>query len=73
MELVPYIDATGADALESFVRQAAGGTEIWLCGMQRGPLDFLTRMRPALRRRAPGARPMRARLNGWIDWRARRR
>ncbi|MFL6845992.1 MAG: SulP family inorganic anion transporter [Allosphingosinicella sp.] len=45
MEQVPYIDATGANALETFVRQAArGGTEIWLCGMQRQPLDFLARM-----------------------------
>ena len=47
MELVPYIDATGAAALESFVRQAkAGGTEIWLCGLQRGTLDSLARMQP---------------------------
>ena len=48
MELVPYIDATGAGALETFVRQAKGGdTEVWLCGMQRQPLDFLARMTPA--------------------------
>jgi SulP family sulfate permease len=48
MELVPYIDATGAGALETFVRQArAGGTEVWLCGMQRRPLDVLARMAPA--------------------------
>jgi SulP family sulfate permease len=48
MELVPYVDATGAGALETFVRQAsAGGTEVWLCGMQRQPLDFLARMKPA--------------------------
>ena len=48
MELVPYIDATGANAIETFVRQAAaGGTEIWLCGMQRQPLDFLARSEPA--------------------------
>jgi SulP family sulfate permease len=47
MELVPYIDATGAAALESFVRQAkAGGIEVWLCGMRRGPLDLLARMQP---------------------------
>ena len=47
MELVPYIDATGAAALESFVRQAtAAGTEIWLCGMKRAPLDFLARADP---------------------------
>jgi SulP family sulfate permease len=48
MEQVPYIDATGANALETFVRQARrGGTEVWLCGMQRQPLDFLARMEPA--------------------------
>jgi SulP family sulfate permease len=47
MELVPYIDATGAAALESFVRQAgADGTEVWLCGMRRQPLDFLARLKP---------------------------
>jgi SulP family sulfate permease len=47
MELVPYIDATGANALETFVRQARkGGTEVWLCGMQRQPLDFLARLEP---------------------------
>jgi len=47
MELVPYVDATGANAIETFVRQAgAGGTAIWLCGMQRQPLDFLARMDP---------------------------
>ncbi|MGZ8347332.1 MAG: SulP family inorganic anion transporter, partial [Allosphingosinicella sp.] len=47
MELVPYIDATGANALETFVRQARGSdTEVWLCGMQRRPLDFLARMDP---------------------------
>jgi SulP family sulfate permease len=48
MELVPYIDTTGASALETFVRQAkAGGTAVWLCGMQRQPLDFLARMEPS--------------------------
>lgn len=48
MEEVPYIDATGAAALETFVRQAAGsGTEVWLCGLQRAPLDVLARMEPA--------------------------
>jgi SulP family sulfate permease len=47
MEQVPYIDATGANALETFVRQASGGgTEVWLCGMQRQPLDFLARLEP---------------------------
>lgn len=47
MELVPYVDATGANAIETFVRQAgSGGTEVWLCGMQRQPLDFFARMDP---------------------------
>ena len=47
MEQVPYIDATGANALETFVRQArSAGTEVWLCGMQRQPLDFLARAEP---------------------------
>jgi SulP family sulfate permease len=54
MEQVPYVDATGAGAIETFVRQAAqGGTRIWLCGMQRQPLDFLARMEPPF----AGARP----------------
>ena len=35
MERVPYVDATGANALETFVRQAShSGTAVWLCGMQ---------------------------------------
>jgi sulfate permease, SulP family len=47
MEEVPYVDATGADAIETFVRQARRvGTEVWLCGMRRQPLDFLARMEP---------------------------
>jgi SulP family sulfate permease len=47
MEEVPYIDATGANAIEAFVRQAnRGGTEVWLCGMNRQPLDFLARLDP---------------------------
>ncbi|UIJ46584.1 STAS domain-containing protein [Sphingomonas cannabina] len=47
MEQVPYIDATGAAALETFVRQAAwSNVEVWLCGLQRKPLDFLMRMEP---------------------------
>ncbi|MGZ8998413.1 MAG: SulP family inorganic anion transporter [Allosphingosinicella sp.] len=47
MEEVPYIDATGANALETFVRHAAAsGTEIWFCGLNRQPLDFLARMEP---------------------------
>lgn len=47
MEQVPYVDATGANALETFVRQATGsGTEIWMCGLQRQPAQFLMRMEP---------------------------
>jgi SulP family sulfate permease len=47
MEEVPYIDATGANALAIFVRQAMGtGTEIWFCGLNRQPLEFLARMEP---------------------------
>ena len=47
MEEVPYIDATGANAIATFVDQARrGGTEVWLCGMQRQPLDFLARLDP---------------------------
>jgi len=47
MEDVPYIDATGANALATFARQAAaGGTTVWLVGMRRQPLDFLARHDP---------------------------
>jgi SulP family sulfate permease len=47
MELVPYIDATGANAIETFVRQAErAGTQVWLCDMRRQPLDFLARLDP---------------------------
>ncbi|MEO8547162.1 MAG: SulP family inorganic anion transporter [Sphingomicrobium sp.] len=47
MEQVPFVDATGANALETFVLQARGaGTEIWMCGLQRQPLQFLMRMEP---------------------------
>jgi SulP family sulfate permease len=47
LEEVPYIDATGANAIEAFVRQAGrGGTEVWLCGMKRQPLEFFARMEP---------------------------
>lgn len=45
MEQVPYIDATGANALTTFVRQA-GHTEVVLCGLQRQPLEFLSRTEP---------------------------
>ena len=47
MEEVPYIDATGANALATFVRQAVhGGTSVWLCGLQRQPKEFLARSEP---------------------------
>jgi sulfate permease, SulP family len=47
MEQVPYVDATGANALATFVRQARhAGTDVWLCGLQRQPREFLGRIEP---------------------------
>ncbi|HUE80206.1 MAG TPA: SulP family inorganic anion transporter [Sphingomicrobium sp.] len=47
MEQVPYIDATGVNALTTFVRQARNsGTDVWLCGLQREPREFLSRADP---------------------------
>lgn len=47
MEQVPYVDATGANALATFVRQAGhSGTDVWLCGLQRQPREFLGRAEP---------------------------
>jgi SulP family sulfate permease len=47
MELVPYIDSTGASALESFFRQAgANGTRVLLCGLRDQPAEFLGRVWP---------------------------
>jgi sulfate permease, SulP family len=47
MEQVPYVDATGANALATFVRQArSSGTGVWLCGLQREPREFLSRSEP---------------------------
>jgi SulP family sulfate permease len=47
MEQVPYIDATGANALATFTRQARNaGTDVVLCGLQREPLEFLSRTEP---------------------------
>jgi SulP family sulfate permease len=47
MEQVPYIDATGANALATFVRQADhAGTSVWLCGLQKQPREFLARAEP---------------------------
>jgi SulP family sulfate permease len=47
MERVPYIDATGANALATFTRQAKhSGTEIWLCGLGNQPREFLAKFQP---------------------------
>jgi SulP family sulfate permease len=47
MEQVPYIDATGANALATFVRQArVSGTEVWLVGLQEQPREFLAKTEP---------------------------
>jgi sulfate permease, SulP family len=45
MERVPYIDSTGASALEGFVRQAhRNGTQIILCDLRQQPGVFLERL-----------------------------
>jgi SulP family sulfate permease len=47
MEEVPYVDATGANALATFTRQAKhAGTEVWLCGLQQQPREFLAKFEP---------------------------
>jgi SulP family sulfate permease len=47
MEEVPYIDATGANALATFTRQARkAGTDVWLVGLQEQPRGFLARFEP---------------------------
>jgi SulP family sulfate permease len=47
MEQVPYIDATGANALATFTRQARhSGTEVWLVGLREQPTEFLSRFEP---------------------------
>ena len=47
MEQVPYIDATGANALATFTRQAKhSGTDVWLVGLQEQPREFLARFEP---------------------------
>jgi sulfate permease, SulP family len=47
MELVPYIDSSGAGALEAFVRQAHGeGTKLILCDLREQPALFLAKLRP---------------------------
>jgi sulfate permease, SulP family len=45
MERVPYIDSTGASALEGFVRQAQrNGTQLILCDLRQQPGIFLDRI-----------------------------
>lgn len=45
MELVPYIDSSGATALESFVRQAhKNGARVVLCDLRAQPAAFLDRL-----------------------------
>jgi sulfate permease, SulP family len=52
MERVPYIDSSGASALEAFVRQAHGeGTKLILCELREQPAAFLAKLWP----RFPGA------------------
>jgi SulP family sulfate permease len=47
MDRVPYIDSTGANALETFVAQArASGSHVILCDMRPQPRTFLFRARP---------------------------
>ena len=47
MEQVPYIDATGANALATFTRQARySGTEVWLVGLREQPREFLGKFEP---------------------------
>jgi SulP family sulfate permease len=47
MDRVPYIDSTGAAALETFVAQAlAGGSKVILCDMRPQPRTFLAKTRP---------------------------
>jgi len=47
MEQVPYIDATGANALATFARQAKHlGTDVWLVGLHDQPREFLARFEP---------------------------
>jgi SulP family sulfate permease len=47
MDEVPYIDATGANALATFTRQAKhSGTEVWLAGLKEQPREFLGKFEP---------------------------
>ena len=45
MERVPYIDSTGATALQAFFRQAHGnGTQVILCDLREQPAAFLDKL-----------------------------
>jgi sulfate permease, SulP family len=47
MERVPYIDSSGASALEAFVRQAHGeGTKLILCDLREQPAMLLAKLWP---------------------------
>jgi sulfate permease, SulP family len=47
MDQVPYIDSSGASALQAFVRQAASeGTQIILCDLRAQPDGFLGKLWP---------------------------
>jgi len=49
MEHVPYIDSTGAAALEAFFKQAKSqGTLVLLCDLRTQPGQFLERLWPRL-------------------------
>jgi anti-anti-sigma regulatory factor len=47
MERVPYIDSSGASALEAFVRQAhAEGTKLILCDLGEQPAMLMAKLWP---------------------------
>jgi SulP family sulfate permease len=47
MDEVPYVDATGANALATFTRQAKhAGTDVWLAGLNEQPREFLAKFEP---------------------------
>jgi SulP family sulfate permease len=47
MDQVPYMDSSGASALEAFARQAHGeGTRLILCDLREQPAAFLARLGP---------------------------
>jgi sulfate permease, SulP family len=52
MDQVPYMDSSGASALEAFARQAhSEGTRLILCDLREQPAAFLARLKPQF----PGA------------------